>query len=219
MHIKVNKLNEWFRFLQCTYPSPSRDPAPSSDPAPDCLLLYQVPATSTAPTQLPIFTPTYKPFVSSSSLPSSSDPSQRTATPFAFHRTSTIPTAPSPTREPAPSSDPAPDFHTDLQPLRPVFLVNSDSISIPSNFCNLDPSISGVQNQYLRVCGSPFQRVAISNRFRDEAFQKDGGAPASKFCIPQMVANTFGFGQAHDSTVDIQLDTVNATLWCNGVKA
>ncbi|KAL4553973.1 hypothetical protein LXL04_039908 [Taraxacum kok-saghyz] len=41
------------------------------------------------------------------------------------------------------------------------------------------------------------------------SMQKDGGAPASKFCIPQMVANTFGFGQAHDATVDIQLDIVN----------
>lgn len=40
-------------------------------------------------------------------------------------------------------------------------------------------------------------------------FSKGGAAPGSKFRIPQMVSETLGFGQKHDATVDIPLDTMN----------
>lgn len=40
-------------------------------------------------------------------------------------------------------------------------------------------------------------------------FSKGSAAPASKFRIPQMVSDTLGFGQKHDATVDIPLDTMN----------
>lgn len=39
--------------------------------------------------------------------------------------------------------------------------------------------------------------------------QNGNAAPGSKSRIPQMVANTLGFGQKHDATVDIPLDSVN----------
>ncbi|GFZ08722.1 SCAMP family protein [Actinidia rufa] len=39
--------------------------------------------------------------------------------------------------------------------------------------------------------------------------QKGNSAPGSKSRIPQMVAQTLGFGQKHDATVDIPLDTMN----------
>lgn len=42
--------------------------------------------------------------------------------------------------------------------------------------------------------------------------QKGGGAPGSKFRIPQMVSDTLGFGQKHDATVDIPLDTMNVMI-------
>nr|GMC90534.1 secretory carrier-associated membrane protein 4-like [Ipomoea batatas] len=40
-------------------------------------------------------------------------------------------------------------------------------------------------------------------------FSNGGNAPGSKSRIPQMVANTLGFGQKHDATVDIPLDSMN----------
>ncbi|KAA8521206.1 hypothetical protein F0562_011887 [Nyssa sinensis] len=40
-------------------------------------------------------------------------------------------------------------------------------------------------------------------------FSNGGAAPGSKSRIPQMVAQTLGFGQKHDATVDIPLDTMN----------
>lgn len=40
-------------------------------------------------------------------------------------------------------------------------------------------------------------------------FANGGGAPASKSRFPQMVASTLGFGQKHDATVDIPLDSMN----------
>lgn len=39
--------------------------------------------------------------------------------------------------------------------------------------------------------------------------QNGSTAPGSKSRIPQMVANTLGFGQKHDATVDIPLDSMN----------
>lgn len=39
--------------------------------------------------------------------------------------------------------------------------------------------------------------------------QNGKAAPASKSRIPQMVASTLGFGQKHDATVDIPLDSMN----------
>ncbi|CAL5355654.1 unnamed protein product [Camellia sinensis] len=51
------------------------------------------------------------------------------------------------------------------------------------------------------------------NPFEEEQinpFSKNGSAaPGSKSRIPQMVAQTLGFGQKHDATVDIPLDTMN----------
>ncbi|XP_057468000.1 secretory carrier-associated membrane protein 4-like isoform X1 [Actinidia eriantha] len=40
-------------------------------------------------------------------------------------------------------------------------------------------------------------------------FSKGNSAPGSKSRIPQMVAQTLGFGPKHDATVDIPLDTMN----------
>nr|GMC54813.1 secretory carrier-associated membrane protein 4-like [Ipomoea batatas] len=40
-------------------------------------------------------------------------------------------------------------------------------------------------------------------------FSNGSTAPGSKSRIPQMVANTLGFGQKHDATVDIPLDSMN----------
>ncbi|KAM3322400.1 secretory carrier-associated membrane protein 4 isoform X1 [Capsicum chacoense] len=40
-------------------------------------------------------------------------------------------------------------------------------------------------------------------------FSKGGSAPASKSRFPQVIANTLGFGQKHDATVDIPLDSMN----------
>ncbi|XP_073306608.1 secretory carrier-associated membrane protein 4 [Primulina huaijiensis] len=40
-------------------------------------------------------------------------------------------------------------------------------------------------------------------------FSNGGAAAASKSRIPKVVANTLGFGQKHDATVDIPLDTMN----------
>ncbi|KAK2995039.1 hypothetical protein RJ640_024482 [Escallonia rubra] len=40
-------------------------------------------------------------------------------------------------------------------------------------------------------------------------FSNGSAAAGSKSRIPQMVANTLGFGQKHDATVDIPLDTMN----------
>ncbi|KAG5124794.1 hypothetical protein JHK82_031531 [Glycine max] len=34
-------------------------------------------------------------------------------------------------------------------------------------------------------------------------------APASKSCIPSLASESLGFGQRHDDTVDIPLDTTN----------
>ncbi|PWA47022.1 SCAMP family protein [Artemisia annua] len=48
------------------------------------------------------------------------------------------------------------------------------------------------------------------NPFAEEEvnpFSKADAAPGSKSRIPQAVANTFGFGQKHDATVDIPLDS------------
>ncbi|XP_052170447.1 secretory carrier-associated membrane protein 4 isoform X2 [Diospyros lotus] len=42
-------------------------------------------------------------------------------------------------------------------------------------------------------------------------FSKASPAPGSKSRIPQMVAQTLGFGQKHDATVDIPLDSMNDT--------
>ncbi|KAH6784777.1 SCAMP family protein [Perilla frutescens var. hirtella] len=42
-------------------------------------------------------------------------------------------------------------------------------------------------------------------------FSNGGTATGSKSRIPQMVANTRGFGQKHDANVDIPLDTINGT--------
>lgn len=39
--------------------------------------------------------------------------------------------------------------------------------------------------------------------------QNGGRAPASKSRFPQMVASSLGFGQKHDATVDIPLDSMN----------
>lgn len=39
--------------------------------------------------------------------------------------------------------------------------------------------------------------------------QNGNSATGSKSRIPQMVANTLGFGQKHDATVDIPLDSMN----------
>lgn len=39
--------------------------------------------------------------------------------------------------------------------------------------------------------------------------QNGKATPASKSRIPQMVASTLGFGQKHDATVDIPLDSMN----------
>ncbi|CAN4128075.1 unnamed protein product [Withania somnifera] len=40
-------------------------------------------------------------------------------------------------------------------------------------------------------------------------FSKVGSAPASKSRFPQVIASTLGFGQKHDATVDIPLDSMN----------
>lgn len=40
-------------------------------------------------------------------------------------------------------------------------------------------------------------------------FSNGNAAPGSKSRIPQMVASTLGFGQKHDATVDVPLDTMN----------
>ncbi|KAL6979930.1 Secretory carrier-associated membrane protein 5 [Sarracenia purpurea var. burkii] len=42
-------------------------------------------------------------------------------------------------------------------------------------------------------------------------FSNGTAGPGSKSRIPQMVAQTLGFGQKHDATVDIPLDTMNDT--------
>lgn len=49
------------------------------------------------------------------------------------------------------------------------------------------------------------------NPFDEEVnpFANGGAAPGSKSRIPQMVASTLGFGQKHDATVDIPLDSMN----------
>ncbi|GMP95331.1 hypothetical protein CsSME_00044416 [Camellia sinensis var. sinensis] len=50
------------------------------------------------------------------------------------------------------------------------------------------------------------------NPFEEEQinpFSNGSAAPGSKSRIPQMVAQTLGFGQKHDATVDIPLDTMN----------
>lgn len=39
--------------------------------------------------------------------------------------------------------------------------------------------------------------------------QKGGSAPASKSRFPQMIASTLGFGQKHDATDDVPLDSMN----------
>lgn len=41
------------------------------------------------------------------------------------------------------------------------------------------------------------------------SLQNGSAAPGSKSRIPQMVAQTLGFGQKHDANVDIPLDTMN----------
>lgn len=40
-------------------------------------------------------------------------------------------------------------------------------------------------------------------------FQNGGAAPASKSRIPPLASQPLGFGQRHDATVDIPLDTTN----------
>ncbi|CDP11723.1 unnamed protein product [Coffea canephora] len=40
-------------------------------------------------------------------------------------------------------------------------------------------------------------------------FSKGNAAPGSKSRVPQFVSNTLGFGQKHDATVDIPLDSMN----------
>jgi len=40
-------------------------------------------------------------------------------------------------------------------------------------------------------------------------FQNGATAPASKSCIPSLASESLGFGQRHDDTVDIPLDTTN----------
>ncbi|KAK6782894.1 hypothetical protein RDI58_020690 [Solanum bulbocastanum] len=42
-------------------------------------------------------------------------------------------------------------------------------------------------------------------------FSKGGSAPASKSRFPQMIASTLGFGQKHDATVDVPLDSMNGS--------
>lgn len=40
----------------------------------------------------------------------------------------------------------------------------------------------------------------------------DAAAPGSKSRVPQMVASSLGFGQKHDATVDIPLDSMNVII-------
>ncbi|XP_009797975.1 secretory carrier-associated membrane protein 4-like isoform X1 [Nicotiana tabacum] len=42
-------------------------------------------------------------------------------------------------------------------------------------------------------------------------FSNGGSAPASKSRFPQMIASSLGFGQKHDATIDIPLDSTNGS--------
>ncbi|CAL5429404.1 unnamed protein product [Camellia sinensis] len=55
---------------------------------------------------------------------------------------------------------------------------------------------------------NPFEEEQI-NPFSKVKNLNGSAAPGSKSRIPQMVAQTLGFGQKHDATVDIPLDTMN----------
>ncbi|KAG4992255.1 hypothetical protein JHK87_025712 [Glycine soja] len=65
------------------------------------------------------------------------------------------------------------------------------------------------------VCGGLGSREYVGLRFRCflsyaiEWIRNGGAAPASKSRIPPLASQPLGFGQRHDATVDIPLDTTN----------
>lgn len=48
-------------------------------------------------------------------------------------------------------------------------------------------------------------------------FQNNGTPAGSKSRIPQVIANTLGFGQKHDANVDIPLGTINVMKLRSGL--
>ncbi|KAG5592489.1 hypothetical protein H5410_043003 [Solanum commersonii] len=88
---------------------------------------------------------------------------------------------------------------------------------------NLEPckarltcALQGARFKFGKVEEEEKMRGNDPNPFDEEEpevnpFSKGGSAPASKSRFPQMIASTLGFGQKHDATVDVPLDSMNGS--------
>ncbi|KAI3504118.1 hypothetical protein L1887_32662 [Cichorium endivia] len=104
---------------------------------------------------------------------------------------------------------PPPTFEVSLN--RPRY--RSSHLRPPSPISASSSFVAGVRLLHLLFHFGQIASSLISLRFDfrsdDCRLQNGDAAPGSKSRIPQMVASSLGFGQKHDATVDIPLDSMN----------